>query len=94
MHFIQLFLLLPILLFTYQVYRYAITQTGIKKEKACFVLGITYFSLGVACLAFRTLYIALPGLLLLMLGLLLIAHGLQRKDKKIFIDRYDEDSKK
>ncbi|WP_298273393.1 hypothetical protein [Geobacter sp.] len=91
MYFIQLFLLLPMLLFVYQVYRYAITQTGIKKERACFALGITYFSVGVTCLVFRRLQLALLGLLLLMLGLLLIAHGLQRKDKKIFIDRFDED---
>lgn len=80
MIFFQLFILFPPFVVLYQFYRYAITKTGIKRERACYALGIVYFSSGTLCFVFRNLYLAFPGLLLLMLGLLLIAQGLASKN--------------
>lgn len=93
MELLRLFALLPFFAFFYQLYRFAVTQHGIAREKACFSLGITYFCFGTLSLVLRVKILALPGVLFLMMALLLIAKGLDRKDKKIFIDRYDDDNK-
>ena len=93
MLYIELFFFLPLLTFFYQLYRYAVSREGMKKEQACFALGISYATIGIVSLVFRNLFFTAAGLFLLMLGLLLLAKGLERKDKKIFIDRYDGDKK-
>jgi len=92
MEHLRLFALLPLFAFFYQLYRFAVTQQGIEREKACYSLGISYFTIGTLCLVFRVDILAFPGVLFLMMALLLLAKGLDRKDKKIFIDRYDDDN--
>jgi hypothetical protein len=64
---------------------------GVEKQKHCKALGITYTTLGIVCLVFRSLSLAIVGLILIMLGLRLIAYGLDRINKTIFIDRFDDD---
>lgn len=91
MLYLELFIFLPLLAFFYQLYKYADTRKGMSRQKACLALGIAYSSTGTVFLVFRSLFFAMAGLVLFMLGLRLLAKGLDRKDKKIFIDRFEED---
>lgn len=88
--FIEAAILLPVLALLYQYYRYSVIKRGVAKQKSCQALGIAYCTLGIISLAFHSIAFVLAGLLLLMFGLRLIAHSLDRIDKKIFIDRYDD----
>lgn len=78
----------------YQFYAFTITRKAQEKQDKCQKLGILYFTIGTACLALRDAAGVIAGFLLIMLGLRLIAHGLDRIDKKIFIDHYDDDDTK
>ena len=89
---IEIAILGPVLVVMYQFYRFAVNRTGEMKQKSCQALGIVYCSLGITALALHTTFFVFAGLLLLMFGLRLIAHGLDRINKTIFIDRYDEDN--
>ncbi len=89
--FIELAILLPFIIMLFQFYRFSIKRTGVEKQKACQVLGIVYSTFGITALSIHSPLFVIAGLLLIMFGLRLIAHGLDRIDKNIFIDRYDKD---
>lgn len=89
--FIELAILLPFIIMLYQFYRFSVQRTGPEKQKACQILGIVYSTFGITALAIHSPLFVIAGLLLIMFGLRLIAHGLDRVDKQIFIDRYDKD---
>jgi len=91
MEYVKLLLILPFIVFGYQLYRYTVTLKREDRQRACRSLGIIIFPAGVVCLVFRNFYTVIAGLVLIMFGLRLIAYGLERKDRKIFIDRYGED---
>jgi hypothetical protein len=91
MEFVKIVLVLPFIVFGYQLYRYIVILNREDKQRACRSLGIIIFPAGVVCLVFRNFYAVIAGLVLIMTGLRLIAFGLERKDRKIFIDRYEED---
>lgn len=88
---IQYLALLSFLILCYQGYRYAIGQNGVERQVACRNHGIFYMSIGITALVFKSPPIIIGGLVLIMLGLRLVALGLDRLDKTIFIDRYQED---
>ena len=93
MEYVKLLLILPFLVFGYQLYRYTVSLKREDRQHACRSLGIIIFPAGVICLVFRNFYAVIAGLVMIMLGLRLIAYGLERKDKSIFMDRYDDDTK-
>jgi hypothetical protein len=74
-----------------QFYAYAVSLTGQEKQSTCQRLGIAYITLGILSFVIRTPPVVIAGFILIMMGLRLIAHGLDRIDKNIFIDRYDSD---
>ena len=90
-HYIENIFLMSTLIVFYQFYTFAVSRKALEKQKSCQKLGIVYFTLGILCLVIRDTSFVVAGLILMMLGLRLIAHGLDRIDKKIFIDRHDED---
>jgi len=90
--YLKLLLILPVIVIGYQLYRYTITLKREEKQRACRSLGIIIFPAGVICLVFRNFYAVMAGLVIIMFGLRLIAYGLERKEKNIFIDRYEEDT--
>jgi hypothetical protein len=92
-HLVELLVLIPLFIMCYQFYAFSITSKGVEIQKRCQSLGIVYTTLGICSLAFRTPLTVFGGLILIMLGFRLIARGLDRLDKKIFIDRFDEDNK-
>jgi hypothetical protein len=75
----------------YQLYTFSISKDGLIKQKRCQTLGIVYMTIGIFSLVFRTGPTFIGGLVLIMLGFRLIAKGLDRLDKRTFIDQYDED---
>lgn len=89
--FIEVLFMLPVLILLYQFYAYAVSREKQKRQVACQALGIAYATLGIVCLVFRNAPMVFGGLFLIMLGLRLIASGLDRIDKKVFIDRYNEE---
>jgi hypothetical protein len=91
MSYIKLLVLIPFITLYYQLYAYAVRQKGVERQDICRTLGITSFTIGIACLAFRDLLFGIAGIIFMMFGFRLIAHGLDRIDKKIFIDRCDDD---
>jgi hypothetical protein len=92
MEYVKILLILPMIVFGYQLYRYTISLKRAEKQRACRSLGIIIFPIGVICLVYRNFYAVIVGLVLIMFGLRLIAYGLERKDKTIFMDKYADDS--
>jgi hypothetical protein len=90
-YFIENIFLLSLLIVFYQFYTYSVSRKALEKQSSCQKLGIVYSTLGVLCLVIHDVSFVVAGFILTMLGLRLIAHGLDRIDKKIFIDRLDED---
>jgi hypothetical protein len=86
----KLLTLLTILAVIYQIYSYAVTRKREEKQRICRGLGIALFSIGAASLITRDTVMVFTGMFLMMLGFRLLAYSLDRIDKKIFIDRYDE----
>jgi hypothetical protein len=72
------------------MYSYAVSRQGEEKQRTCRGLGILLFSLGIVSLVSRDFLFVCSGFILMMIGFRLIAHGLDRLDKKVFIDRYSE----
>jgi len=89
--YIECFVMIPFIVVSLQFYSWIVSLEGEEKQKHCRALGITYTTLGTTCLMFRSLGLAIIGLILFMLGMRLIAHGLDRINKTVFIDRYKED---
>ncbi len=92
MLYLQIFFAIPIVIISTQLYWYATSRTGTSRQSSCRALGIVYTTCGIGSLVFHSIFFAFLGLYLLMLGLLLISRGLDRLDKKIYIDRYAEDA--
>jgi hypothetical protein len=92
MLYLQIFLAIPIVIMSTQLYLYGASRTGAIRQSTCRGLGIAYTTGGVVSLVFHSAFFAFLGFYLIMLGLLLISRGLDRLDKKIFIDSYAEDS--
>jgi Na+/phosphate symporter len=83
--------MIPFVVVMVQFYSWIVSLEGVEKQKHCKVLGVIYTTLGTVCFMLRTLPFAIMGLILFMLGLRLIAHGLDRLNKSVFIDRFDGD---
>jgi hypothetical protein len=90
---IQLAILVPLFIMFYQFYCYTISGSGVEKQSKCLTLGVISSTIGITALAFHSPATVFGGLILLMFGFRLIAKGLDRIDKKIFIDSYVEDTK-
>jgi hypothetical protein len=90
MSYVKFLILLPWFALIYQMYSYAVSRQGEEKQRTCRGMGIALFTLGIVSLVSRDFYFVCSGFILMMIGFRLIAHGLDRLDKKIFIDRYSE----
>ena len=89
--YIKYLVLGMVLIVSYQFYKYSIAHNGVTRQKRCQPLGIAFTSFGIVGLVFRSVPSVIGGLVLIMLGLRLIARGLDRVEKKIFIDQYPDD---
>ncbi len=89
--YFETLILLPLLVVCFQFYFFSVGSEGRKRQERCQKLGIVFMTLGVVALVFKSTPLAFFGLVLMMLGFRLIAKGLDRLDKKIFIDRLNDD---
>ncbi len=90
MPYVKILILLPFFALIFQMYNYAVTRQREEKQEVCRGLGILSFSIGVVSLVSRDYPFVFAGLIMMMVGFRLIAHGLDRLDKKTYIDRYNE----
>lgn len=89
--YFQLLILVPLFVIAYQVYSFSSSRKGKEKQSRCQKLGICYTVIGILALIWREPLFAFFGLILIMMGLRLMAKGLDRIDKTVFIDRYNDE---
>ena len=89
--YVECFIMIPFIVISIQFYSWIVSLEGEEKQKHCKALGVTYTTLGTVGFLFRSPAFAIIGLIFFMLGLRLISHGLDRINKTVFIDRYEED---
>lgn len=90
--YLEILIILPLLVLCYQLYSYSVSGEGRERQARCQGLGIAFMSCGIVALAFKSAPVAFFGLVLMMFGFRLLAKGLDRLDKKIFIDRCEDDT--
>ena len=89
--YFQLLIFLPLLIVCYQFYAFSSQSKGVDKQNRCQKLGIAYMVIGILTLIKREPLFAFFGLVMIMFGFRLMAKGLDRIDKNVFIDQYDDD---
>lgn len=89
--YFEILFALPVLLLCYQFYTFSVNSEGRKLQERCQKLGVVFMTLGITALVFKTVTSAFSGIILMMLGFRLIAKGLDRLDKKVFIDQCEND---
>ncbi len=89
--YFEALIIIPILLICHQFYSFSVSKRGVEQQRSSQILGIVYMTIGITALAIRSIPFAVGGLILIMLGFRLLAKGLDRLDKKVFIDRYKDD---
>ena len=86
---LKLLALFPLSIIFFQIYHYAVTRKGEERQSVCRSFGIVALSVGVVALVFRDTVFVVAGMVSMMAGFRLVAHGLDRLDKQVYIDRYD-----
>lgn len=89
--FFQLLFLFPLLVICYQIYAFTFSRKGVDRQNRCQQLGISYMSIGILSLVKRDPLFAFFGIIMIMFAFRLMAKGLDRIDKKVFIDCYDDE---
>lgn len=89
--YIEMMIIIPFLLVCYQFYSFSVKSEGVKLQNRSRLLGVVLMTLGVTALAYRSVPFAFFGLILIMFGFRLMAKGLDRLNKKIYIDQCEED---
>lgn len=90
--YLKLLILIPLLVICYQIYSFTSSRIGAEKQIRCRRLGIGYMVLGILALVEREPLFAFFGLILIMGAFRLMAKSLDRIDKTVFIDRYEDDN--
>jgi hypothetical protein len=90
MLYVKYLILMPCFALIFQMYSYAVSRQGEEKQRVCRGSGIALLTLGIVSLVSRDFFFVCSGFVLMMIGFRLTAHGLDRLDKKIFIDSYNE----
>lgn len=89
--FLQILLVGPFLVLCFQMYSFSVTREGVERQNRCQWLGGIYMTIGTVALVFHSTILAFTGVILLMIGFRLLAKGLDRINKKVFIDQCDDD---
>lgn len=85
--YLKYVLLLPFWVLCIQFCFHALSLKGVEKQNECQILGIVFTTIGIVSLVSRDVLFTASGLVLMMFGLRMMAIGLDRIDKKTFIDR-------
>lgn len=89
--FIETLVVFPLLILSYQFYTFSVMSHTSRVQDRCQKLGVVYMTFGIIALVFKSAPVVSFGFVLMMLGFRLMAKGLDRLDKKIYIDRFEED---
>lgn len=89
--YVESLITLPLLVVCYQLYSFSAKGTGVEKQGRCLKLGIAFMTFGITALALKSVPFSFFGMILIMFGFRLLAKGLDRIDKKRFIDRCEDD---
>jgi len=89
--YFKLLIFMPLLVICYQIYSFTSSRTGAEKQIRCRRLGIGYMVLGVLAMVEREPLSGFFGIILIMFAFRLLAKSLDRLDKSVFIDRYDDE---
>ncbi|MBW4056186.1 MAG: hypothetical protein HIU83_12460 [Proteobacteria bacterium] len=89
--YVEFLIILPLLIVCYQLYSFSANSTGVEKQERCLKLGIAFMTFGITALAIRSIPFSFFAIVLIMFGFRLLAKGLDRLDKKRFIDRCEDD---
>ncbi|MDD2541331.1 MAG: hypothetical protein PHH28_09865 [Desulfuromonadaceae bacterium] len=81
----------PLLVVCYQLYSFSANSKGVEKQERCLKLGIAFMTFGITALALKSVPFSFFGIVLMMFGFRLLAKGLDRLDKKKFIDHLEDD---
>lgn len=87
--YIKLLVMLPVMVICYQLYTYTANSKGVDRQRRFRKLGIAAMTIGITALVLREPVFVFMGLIFIMTGFRLMAKGLDRLEKKVFIDRYD-----
>jgi hypothetical protein len=85
--FVELIIIIPLLILCFQLYFFSINSIGVQKQQRCQKLGIVFMTFGIVALVFKTVPIVSFGLVLMLFGFSLISKGLDRLDKKFYVDQ-------
>jgi integral membrane sensor domain MASE1 len=89
--YVESLIILPLLVLCFQLYSYSVNGGGRERQERCQNLGIAFMTVGITALVLKSAPFAFLGLILIMFGFRLLAKGLDRLDKNIFIDQYEDD---
>jgi integral membrane sensor domain MASE1 len=89
--YFEIMILLPLLVMCYQLYSFSVNSERLKVQERCQKLGIALMTVGIMALVIKSAPFAFFGLILMMFGFRLLAKGLDRLDKKTFIDQFEGD---
>lgn len=88
--YIEILATIPLIIICYQLYSFSARSKGVERQSRSQKLGIAYMTLGITALIAREPAFVFMGLMLIMMAFRLLATGLDRLDKKTYIDRYDD----
>jgi hypothetical protein len=88
--FVEIIIIIPMLILCFQLYFFSVNSKGVQKQDRCQKLGIVFMTFGIVSLVFKTVPIVSFGLVLMLFGFSLISKGLDRLDKNIYIDRFND----
>ena len=88
---LQIIFIIVVLIVCFQMYHYAFMSKESERQTNCQILGIVFMVTGIMSLVSRSPYFCVFGLIMMMMGFRLIAKGLDRLNKKTFIDQCDDD---
>jgi hypothetical protein len=88
--YVESLIILPLLVVCFQLYSYSLHGEGRERQQRCQNLGIAFMTMGITALVLKSAPFAFFGLILIMFGFRLLARALDRLDKKIFIDQYED----
>lgn len=89
--YVEILIILPLLVLCYQLYSFSVNSEGREKQERCQKLGVAFMTVGILALVHKSAPSAFFGLIMMMFGFRLLAKGLDRLDKKIFIDQHEGD---
>jgi len=87
--YFEVLAMFPVMVICYQLYTFSANSQGTDRQRRFRNLGIAFMTIGITSLVTREPVFVFSGLVLIMAGFRLMAKGLDRLEKKVFIDRYD-----